>query len=953
MSKNWILILPIFLLFCSCERVSVDHDGLAAAYLDVSDDLVDSLLNNMSLEDKIGHLFIWKGDDQATHFDQLPNLLKRSRISGYAIDQVNSESFIQLQDTLSKLNTLAPLVFTDEPVFIQNAFSDVADLPAPANFLANPDFNDFGTFWDFSAQNAEKMGINMVETSPIAHFSDRRSNDFNRIICGVEEDLLRSSIGEMNAWQQSQALTFATLTQDIYNPQDSLIQRDFPWRTLYSLIQSGLDGINIDTALYDGRPTDIIKPDVITNFLSERFEFEGLKISTMDTENTLGRAYLTGVDLMITTLPPRAARRVITDLINSSIVASSMLDNKVRKILKARIWMSDTDPFEVEEGQTAQANMNNDAFELIKDRIVKEASSLVYNRDSFLPIENSSRRFRIIEFGQTNGPIFGRSVEFYADAGTRFYEWNGAQLDKEFKPSSYVGRPVLFVLNEVPLSAEKDSILIQKIKNVLSANNSVLINIGNPENLSLIDTIPNSIIQAYDYSISTQRFLGEYIFGGRSIKGQFPLTLDSTFVKGKRLTTSVTRIREGSPNEVGMDAEILYRLDLLAKKGIKEEAFPGCQFAILKDGVLIYEKSFGHLDSAKIEPVQWNHLYDVASVSKVAGTALVAMREYENKKFKITDRISKHLNLSAKSRIKRVTMKDLLTHRSGIQPNMPIVDIVYPKSIRPSTNIYTSNKKTGPYQIEVAKDFYFNIHSRDSAWQRVEMLYAKRRRFRYSDVNFMLLQRIFEKRTQLSLDQYVDKYFYNDLNLRKTAYKPLRKFKPEEIAPSAHDRKWRLQELRGYVHDESAALEGGVGGNAGLFANARDLSVLGQMMLNKGVYGGKRFLKEKTLNYFTKTGHGNHRGLAFDKRTKSKKGVLSRKISSSSYGHTGFTGSIFWVEPKYDLVFIFNTNRIHPKVNNRQLIKGKYRRKMHDAIYRSLKKEKPSDPIPLRIDFEY
>ncbi len=203
------------------------------------------------------------------------------------------------------------------------------------------------------------------------------------------------------------------------------------------------------------------------------------------------------------------------------------------------------------------------------------------------------------------------------------------------------------------------------------------------------------------------------------------------------------------------------------------------------------------------------------------------------------------------------------------------------------------------------------------------------------------------------LDQYADKYFYKDLNLRRTSYKPLRKFEPKEIAPTAHDRKWRLQELRGYVHDEAAALEGGVGGNAGLFANARDLSILGQMMLNKGVYGGQRFIEEKTLKFFTGSGHGNHRGLAFDKRTKSNRSVLSRKISKSSYGHTGFTGTIFWVEPKHDLVFIFNTNRIHPKVNNHQLNKGKYRRKMHDAIYRSILDKKDSKPPALRVNLEY
>jgi len=950
MPKNWILILLVCLYY-SCERVSIDHDGLAAPYLEVDDTLIDSLLSQMTQSEKIGQLFIWNGTETNVHFDILPDLLEKSKISGFAIENVDQLAFLELQDSLAKLKVPTPFIFTEEPVFLQNSFSNVSNLASPINFLSNRYFDDFGTFWDFSARNAQKMGINMVKMSPIADYLESGSVEKTRIISRNEDEVLRNGIGEMNAWQQNQVLTFATLNEQIYNPNDSLIQRNYPWRTLYSLVQSGLDGIYVDTVIYRGNPSNIIKPDVITNYLAEQFEFEGLKISKMSTENTLGRAYLTGVDLMITSLDPMMATRVITDLINSSLVASSMLDSKVRKILKAKIWMRDNEIFDKDKGNETKEELVQEAFEEMNSRVLKESSSLVYNRDSFIPIVNSDRRFRILEFGKKQCLEFGRTVEFYADAGTRYFEWDGGKLKNEFNPSAFVGRPVFLLLNEIKLLPNRDSSLIENIKNVLSANNSVLINIGFPENLPLIDTVSNSIIQLYDNSSMMQKYLGESLFGGRPIKGQLPVTLDSNFVQGLGVETPIIRIRPGLPTEAGMDAKILYRLDLLAKKGIKDKAFPGCQFAVLKDGILVYEKSFGHLDSAKLEKVKWNHLYDVASVSKVAGTALVAMREYERKKFRLNDRINKYLDLSSKSRIRRVTMKDLLTHRSGIQPAMPIVPIVYPKSLRPAVNNYTSNKKTGPYQIEVAKDFYFNIRSRDSVWQRVEMLSARRKRFRYSDVNFMLLQRIFEKQTQLSLDQYADKYFYKDLNLRRTAYKPLRKFEPSEIAPSAHDRKWRQQELRGYVHDESAALEGGVGGSAGLFSNARDLSILGQLMLNKGVYGGKKFLEEQTLNLFTRTGHGNHRGLAFDKRSRSTKSNLSRKISSSSYGHKGFTGTLFWVDPKHDLVFVFNTNRIHPKVNNKQLNRGQYRRKMQDAVYRSILKKSEENPVDLKVNF--
>jgi CubicO group peptidase (beta-lactamase class C family) len=221
-------------------------------------------------------------------------------------------------------------------------------------------------------------------------------------------------------------------------------------------------------------------------------------------------------------------------------------------------------------------------------------------------------------------------------------------------------------------------------------------------------------------------------------------------------------------------------------------------------------------------------------------------------------------------------------------------------------------------------------------WQKVyQMRPFNNKRFRYSDVNFNLLQKVVESKTKSSLDEYVKLNFYYPLNLEHVTYKPLERFETDEIVPTTQDF-WRKQLLQGYVHDESAALLGGVGGNAGLFANAEDLAVLFQMLLNGGSYGGKDFLKPETIRKFTSQQIGSSRGLGFDVQTKSGTRSCSEKASPSTFGHTGFTGTCVWVDPETELVYIFLSNRVHPNVNNRTLFKEGTRKRIQSLVYDAL-----------------
>jgi CubicO group peptidase (beta-lactamase class C family) len=242
-----------------------------------------------------------------------------------------------------------------------------------------------------------------------------------------------------------------------------------------------------------------------------------------------------------------------------------------------------------------------------------------------------------------------------------------------------------------------------------------------------------------------------------------------------------------------------------------------------------------------------------------------------------------------------------------------------------------------PYTIRVADQFYFDGRYVDSIWKAVHRLPVQPRRgYRYSDVNFMLIQRMIEEKTGTSLDELVEREFYGPLGLRHTAFNPSGRFDPARIAPTQNDLRWRHQLLHGSVHDETAALMGGVGGNAGLFSSAEDLAVLFQMLLNGGQYGGREYLKPATIELFTSDGHGNHRGLGFDKPYRTNQTSRAAGAPAESYGHTGFTGAAVWVDPTEDLVFVFLSNRVHPNARNSLLFRLNVRSRIHQVVYDAL-----------------
>ena len=498
------------------------------------------------------------------------------------------------------------------------------------------------------------------------------------------------------------------------------------------------------------------------------------------------------------------------------------------------------------------------------------------------------------------------------------------------------------------------------------------------------------VLQAPNNHRITQELSAQLLFGGipaiRDITDEIATELDLKAA----VMTEATRLAYTDPEYVGVSSDSLIKIDDIVRMAIDSFAMPGCQILIAKEGNVIYQKAFGYHTYEKQRPVRLTDLYDLASITKIASTTLASMRLHEEEKInldeplnryfkdptyvpgprRVFDTISRTNYLAFLDSIKidsalvqipamdtiplgdslylvsryilppqkkmisevfDVRLRDLLTHTSGLQASLPIIP--YKKYV---SSYRYSQESDQDYSVPVANRFYMRENYLDSLWNTTKGLHLRNdsNKYEYSCVNMILMQRAIDSVNQSSISDFVSENFYQELGLQTMSYNPLQVYGTEKIVPTSSDR-WRGQLLCGTVHDPTAALMGGISGNAGLFSNANDLAILGQMLLNKGKYGGVKYFEDSTVNYFTSRQRG-HRGLGFDKPPRHSLYMIGESASLASFGHTGFTGTCIWVDPEHELVYIFLSNRVHPDEDNFKINELRIRQRIHQIIYDAL-----------------
>jgi beta-N-acetylhexosaminidase len=425
--------------------------------------------------------------------------------------------------------------------------------------------------------------------------------------------------------------------------------------------------------------------------------------------------------------------------------------------------------------------------------------------------------------------------------------------------------------------------------------------------------------------------------------------LDGKIVAMGKLPVSVCRFKFGEgivhggikPSKA-MIRERLQVVDSIALDAIEKKAFPGCVILAARHGEIIYHKAFGNYEYGASPAMSPESIFDLASVTKISATTVSVMKLYEEGLLDLEKSLGDYLPWTKGSNKAGLKIKDILLHQAGLVPFIAFYkETIDPATGEPNPAIYVKKSQKG-YGVRVAENIYLRDDWNDTMFSRIlKSPLGPRNKYVYSDNDFIFLGKIVEELSGMTLDQYTQKNFYNKLGMYSTGFTPRKRFQVECLVPTETEKHFRQQTTRGDVHDEGASMFGGVAGHAGLFSNAYDLSLLYQMLLNGGRLNGERYFKESTIKLFTSYGSKiSRRGLGFDKPEKENKlrrePYPSSLASPETFGHTGFTGTCVWVDPKADLVYIFLSNRVYPTRDNNKLGQMLIRGKIQDAIYRAI-----------------
>ncbi|PID92379.1 MAG: hypothetical protein CSA96_03485, partial [Bacteroidetes bacterium] len=496
---------------------------------------------------------------------------------------------------------------------------------------------------------------------------------------------------------------------------------------------------------------------------------------------------------------------------------------------------------------------------------------------------------------------------------------------------------------------------------------------------------PDAILLSYSDESLFQEMAMQGIFGGIAISGQTPVPFelhlppDSSARSGPAmlevpagtgLYTAAGRLSYGLPEDVGLNADTLRKLEAIVDEAINMKAIPGCQVLVARYGKVVWHRAYGYHTYLNRRPVALDDIYDLASVTKVSATLPSLMRLRDLGLFHEDSLLATYGVVPDSSNKAGLLCEDILTHRSGLVAWIPFYyhtlepldssQLLFSKAYSESNPLKISqgawaNKnvvyKEGIYQdhfsqeypLHVADHLYMNTGYRDSIWDGIANSELVETKYRYSDLGLMLMQRVVEAVSDTLLYPYVWRNFYAPLGATTTGYVPLERFERSRIVPTENDMFFRHQLLQGHVHDPGAAMLGGVAGHAGLFSSANDLAKLWQMFLNGGSYGGRRYIEQATMDRYNTCLHcdeENRRGIGFDKPIywEENAGTACDEASPSSFGHSGFTGTLVWVDPKTELLYVFLSNRVHPNQSNILLIENDIRTRIQSLLYRAIEK---------------
>ncbi len=697
-----------------------------------------------------------------------------------------------------------------------------------------------------------------------------------------------------------------------------------------------------------GRPASLSKA-VVTDLLQKELGFQGLCFtdalamkgaSSKKSDNPCVQALLAGNDILLGPATPISDFAAVKEAIETGVITMASVEERCRKVLRYK-YICGLNHYEPIPLKGLDERLNTAHAAWLAAELNAQAITVLKNEENVLPLTNiGKQKVAILSIGSPINDKFSETVNRYvkADLFTVTRTMNATTVQQIYsKLNKY--DVILCAVHTVRIPESQALLQLAKQKKLIYSFFTI------PyfcKSYKKSITNAKALVMGYEDTPLAQEYAAQVIWGGIGAKGKLPVSIPDLYFAGTGVYTEKTRLAYHEPEAVGIDPARLEEVTRIAEEGLKNKAYPGCQVLVAKDGVVVYNRAFGYDDDEHKRAVTMESVYDLASSSKATGTLLAVMKTYDENKFKLDDKVSTYISELKKSDKKDISIKELLFHQSGLVPSIAFYTKAMSKGKFKSELV---SKKPGEnYPLKVANGIYLNSSFQDTVVQMIKTSKLGAKKYRYSCINFILLKIMSERLMKQPMDILLQDDFFGPLGAWHTTYNPLQKMDSLQVMPTEKDEIVRHQWIRGYVHDEAAAFQGGVSGNAGLFSNANDLAKVLQLYLNEGEYGGERLLSQSTVRLFTQTKSPTcRRGLGFDKPEvgESNSSPCGSLASPSVYGHTGFTGTCFWVDPDKQLIYIFLSNRVCPTRSNGKLSSMNIRTRIQDAIYQSIEsKEK-------------
>ncbi len=949
---------------------------------------VDSVFDKLSLDQKIGQLFmpIVEGSTSQVNKNQIRRYVQDNNIGGILFSKANAVDQAKLTNYARSLSDVPLFISLDGEWGLNMRIPDAPRFPK--NMMLGAVTNDslLEAYGAEVGRECNVMGIN-INFAPVLDINSNPKNPVigTRSFGEDKEKVAEKGISYSKGLESKNVMAVGKhfpghgdTSEDSHYTLPVLKQTKeqmyeyelYPFKEYVNNKFSGMLTAHLSVPSLDetGQPSSLSEK-IVTGILKDEMGFTGLVFTdglamkgvSGDPDHSV-KALLAGNDVLLGSANVSSQYNKVKAAVASGKIPVSMIEEKSRKVLQYK-YITGLNNQDTVSTKNLVKNLNLPATDNLNRKLHQEAITLLKDNNDIIPLRGLDKKdILALTIGNPDKGAFTKTLEKYSSV-TTFSLSSSITKDDQMKIANKAKNSNLIIVGITTSAGETEF-----LKSLCRGKDYILVFFTSPYRLtnykSLIEGA-QGVVLAYENSALAGEYAAQLIFGGIPAKGKLPVSIPGLFEAGTGLQRDKTRLGYVNPLQENMDPYKLSEIDSIIATAMKEGAIPGGQILVARNGNIVYDKSFGYFDFANSKEVESSDIYDLASVTKGAATVPAMMLVRDQFNIKTSTKLSDYIKELKGTNKENLSFRDALFHETGLQGGYPFYRMAIDQEslnnqplfrgrrdanyrLQADENLYAytnfkyaknivSDHESVEFPNQVAKGFYISSNFNDSIINKIATLpLTKKGSYRYSCLNFVLLKEAIENVSHKHLDEYLTSQLYAPLGASSLMFNPVGKFDNTKIAPTENDKFLRKQMLVGYVHDEIAAFSGGIQGNAGLFGNSNDLAKLLQMLLNNGEYGGERLLSEETVKLYTLTRSGkSRRGLGFDKPDTRNpySSPTAVQASASTFGHTGFTGTVFWADPENDLIYIFLTNRVYPNRWNRKFQTGNYRTVIQEKIY--------------------